>query len=504
MRSILSATILLLCISVLLAAGCSTPSQTAALPKSAGDVLLQQGEHEFQNGNYHAAEALFVLAQQNFTAAGDAAGAIAARNRSTTMIALTFGFPYNHSEAEQQVAETFPYLSASERAALLEESNVTTLKADGEVMYSADIVNNIWFHHTALMQNRTKNMHYSPFYDQIMPLATAPAATGTGPYGAPVAYDGVAELTIPRSELPANGTFRVWMPLPIETGSQTNVTIVSIEPAQYVKSMTGTGSEIGIAYLEVPLAEYHDPFLNVTARYRFIQHEQRFAIDPAKVQPYNMSDPLYLKYTKPGQNIVITPDIARKAREIAGNETNPYLQAQKIYWYIVDTYPYSHAPHAYLDATKTPEAEYMHRTGIGDCGTQSMYFAALCRSLGIPARAPGGYQMVEGTTGTHFWAEYYLEGYGWVPADVTIAEGADWAYNADNESRHRYKAYYSQNLDPYRYIIQNDVDIPLVPAVANPVISDMSFQTPKTECDTCTTDPNIEFAGNSRTTVTKE
>ena len=42
-----------------------------------------------------------------------------------------------------------------------------------------------------------------------------------------------------------------------------------------------------------------------------------------------------------------------------------------------------------------------------------MYFAALCRSIGIPARAVGGYQMIQGFAGTHFWAEYYLEGYGW-------------------------------------------------------------------------------------------
>ncbi len=83
-----------------------------------------------------------------------------------------------------------------------------------------------------------------------------------------------------------------------------------------------------------------------------------------------------------------------KAQEIVGNETNPYLEAQKIYWYIMDTLPYSHAPHIWLDASGTPESVYVLDTGIGDCGSQSMYFAALCRSLGIPARAVGGYQLV--------------------------------------------------------------------------------------------------------------
>ena len=87
----------------------------------------------------------------------------------------------------------------------------------------------------------------------------------------------------------------------------------------------------------------------------------------------------------------------QKAEEIVGNETNPYLQARMIYWYIINTLPYSHAPHIYLDAAGIPESTYVLGTGVGDCGTQSMYFAALCRSLGIPARAVGGYQLGAGS-----------------------------------------------------------------------------------------------------------
>ena len=95
-----------------------------------------------------------------------------------------------------------------------------------------------------------------------------------------------------------------------------------------------------------------------------------------------MTSPEYLKYTASGKNIVITPEMKAKAQEIVGNETNPSLEAQKIYWYIVDTLPDSHAPHVWLDASGTPESAYVLDTGIGDCGSQSMYFAALCRSWG--------------------------------------------------------------------------------------------------------------------------
>ncbi len=107
----------------------------------------------------------------------------------------------------------------------------------------------------------------------------------------------------------------------------------------------------------------------------------------------------------------------------------------------------------------------MFETGHGDCGTQSMLFAAFCRSLGIPARAIGGYQMVIAETpGTHFWAEYYLPGYGWVPNDVTIAEVADWVVIPE-EKRTAFKDYYAANLDSARFVIQKNVDVPMDPAL---------------------------------------
>ena len=63
------------------------------------------------------------------------------------------------------------------------------------------------------------------------------------------------------------------------------MTILSVQPAQYVKSETGTGADLGLAYLEIPLSEVNGLFLNVTATFRFVQHDQHFAIDPEKSSP---------------------------------------------------------------------------------------------------------------------------------------------------------------------------------------------------------------------------
>ncbi|MDD1728228.1 MAG: transglutaminase domain-containing protein [Methanospirillum sp.] len=122
-----------------------------------------------------------------------------------------------------------------------------------------------------------------------------------------------------------------------------------------------------------------------------------------------------------------------------------------------------------------------------------MLFSALCSSIGIPARSAGGYQLVPRLAGTHFWAEFYLPGYGWIPADVTIAESADWAYNKTDEERDLFKDYYFGSLDPYRYTIQNDVDVPFTPDTGDDNILKIAHQKPATVCTE--SKENVELLG---------
>ncbi len=168
---------------------------------------------------------------------------------------------------------------------------MATIRRGDEVLYFFDTVNNVRYHHPVLMQEENARNNYTPLYDELIPVITAKWKDGAGPYGDPVAYTGSAELAIPRNELPVNGTLKVWMPVPIDSGSQTNVTIISVEPARYVKSATGASADLGLVYFEIPLEEITSPFLNVTVRFSFVQHEQRFVIDPAQVKPYNTSSP---------------------------------------------------------------------------------------------------------------------------------------------------------------------------------------------------------------------
>lgn len=58
----------------------------------------------------------------------------------------------------------------------------------------------------------------------------------------------------------------------------------------------------------------------------------------------------------------------------------------------------------------------------GKCTDINSVFVALCRAAGIPAHEYFGIRMsadpeADMTSGQHCWAEFYLEGTGWVAAD---------------------------------------------------------------------------------------
>ena len=187
---------------------------------------------------------------------------------------------------------------------------------------------------------------------------------------------------------------------------------------------------------------------------------------------------------KVNQLFALTPEIKEKARQIAGDEKNPYRAAKKLYEYIVENVDYSLLPHATLDVLGMPESVYVHEHSYGDCGAQGSYFSALCRSLGIPARTTGGLQLCPGVEGSHFWAEFYLPSYGWLPVDTSVAQFANYPIELTEEERKAFKEFFFGRQDPYRYVIQKDIDIPLTPEPEEPVLLSMAIQRPAAVCTT--------------------
>jgi len=461
----------LLVASVLLliaAAGCTAATEEKNEPVAPADEAYARGLAEYGAANYRVAEERFTEAYALYTGAGDTDKALTARNAIFRANRTYMEYPFDRAAAEAALRERVPGITDAAIADWL-ENRAQKLVSENETLYFYDVAGNYLYAHPDEMQKQTAGV---VDFDYIGRYAWSENRPVHGPYVNPVRYVGVERLEIPFEGLPSTGILKIWFPLPIETDAQRNVTVTNLSCPDYIVAGPVTTGDIGYVYYEVPAGAVNGDLI-ITADIAFTSYEQIFEdIDLTLVGEYNTSDHEYLLYTRSERNIEITDAVREKAREIVGNETNPHLQAQMIYYHIIETYPYSHVPHASLDARepKVAESTHMFETGHGDCGTQSMLFAAFCRSLGIPARALGGYQMIMAETpGGHFWAEYYLPGYGWVPNDVTVAEAADRVV-LPGEKRTVFKDYYAANLDSARLVIQKNVDAPMDPALPDDAV----------------------------------
>jgi len=494
-------TIAALAIALLLTvagAGCTEASddqtQITTAPASAVDDLYAQAEAAMADGNYRTASFLYEEAYTIYQDEGDSDRALSARNGMVRATWATAEYPYNRTAAEAVMREKIPTLTEDTMTTWL-DGRAQTITSDGETLYFGDVAQDYLYAHVdelRPMADRMIDFGYLSRYAISADDASA-GESSTLPYGNPVRYAGTETLVLPADALPAAGTLTIWYPLPLETAAQRDVVVTNLSYEEYIIAGPVTEGEIAYVCYEVPADEIEGDLI-ITADIAFTSYEQRFTVDPATVGTYDTTDSEYILSTSSGRNIAVTDEIRDLAQTIVGNETNPYLQAQALYWYIIDTYPYSHAPHLSLDTVvpKVPESSYMFATGHGDCGTQSQFFAALCRSQGIPARATGGYQMlITGQPSPHFWAQYYIEGYGWIPCDKTVAEIADWVDVAE-EDRETFRTYYANNLDPARLVIQKDVDAPMDPPIpADAVVFRAVLQSPAIVCNTAEEDLNL-------------
>ena len=122
--------------------------------------------------------------------------------------------------------------------------------------------------------------------------------------------------------------------------------------------------------------------------------------------------------------------VCRIGKQGIGDEPNVYRKARSLHDWVWDNVAYN-GIWAWRESLFSPygcASEDVRKRRVGDCPTQSGFYAALCRSVGVPARVSGGRIYQPGIRNGHFWAEVYFPAYGWMPVDVTFAEGTSVLY----------------------------------------------------------------------------
>ena len=456
------------------------------------DALWEQARTAQRAHLFTRATALYDRARVLYLAAGANGRARACLTARQDMELIGLCYPYTRAGMLELLATRYPDSSAAQRAAWLDLPSTESLRWDGVTHYYEEVPINLAFRDIALFQTQTAMVaKYREICDTLKPyLAIAAATPAWQQYGDPKEYAFTQTLAVPRANLPANGDLDLWFPLPIEGGPQTAVEITDPTPAAFIRNPPSTASDIGLLAMRIPLQRLNGD-LGVSFGVAFSHAAQYFKVDPARVGRYDTRSALYRQYTASHANTRITPAISRTARRIVGDEKNPYLAAKLLYDYVVHTVKYSYVPHLALYPRGEAESVYVHEHKYGDCGAQSIYFSALCRAAGIPARTPGGFQIFTGTPASHFWAELYLPNYGWIPVDPTAATLIDYVPDESAADRAVFHDFFFANQDDLRLTVQKDTDLPLVPRATGRIFVPMVVQMPAAWCDTMVEVPLI-------------
>jgi len=239
------------------------------------------------------------------------------------------------------------------------------------------------------------------------------------------------------------GVWRVHLPLPTPAPQQQDVVIEDVQPTP--RHIARESAPQRTAYFEENLSE-NLPF---TATSRYVQ--RLVYCDPMSTDNqrviYPQAKPPVKEDLEPQlPHLSFTPYLTSLAKELVGDEVIPVRQAKRFYDFITGRVLYSYVrPYQLIEHG----AEYAAVNLRGDCGIQALLFIALCRITGIPARWQSGLYAAPGDEGSHDWAWFYTEAWGWLPADCSFGGAGRRGGNAER------REFYFGNLDPYRAVFNH-------------------------------------------------
>jgi transglutaminase-like putative cysteine protease len=220
--------------------------------------------------------------------------------------------------------------------------------------------------------------------------------------------------------LPAgSGPLRLWIPVPQSDRYQT-ITALRIESP--VKYKVGRDAEYGNQYARFDVdAQYAASGFEVLMRFQVARREHRveLAHAPAKAEP---AGPLMARYLRPDTLVPLDSTIGELSKEQTQGVTDPLQKGRKVYEYVVATMRYDKSGQGWGRG----DAIWACTAKRGNCTDFHSLFIGMMRASGVPARFEMGFPLPadksEGDiSGYHCWAQFYVQGFGWVPVDASEA-----------------------------------------------------------------------------------
>jgi transglutaminase-like putative cysteine protease len=221
----------------------------------------------------------------------------------------------------------------------------------------------------------------------------------------------------------AGGKFLLWLPLPQQNEFQKSSNLRIDSP---------------VAHTEGSDPEYHNPYVvfepttaqletgfDVTVHFvatRFEHKVDLASVSTPRIATTGSTPPDLQRYLEPDKLVPLNGIIAELAKEQTAGDTTTLAKARHIYDYVVATMRYDKSGEGWGRG----DAVWACSSKRGNCTDFHSLLIGMMRSSGIPARFEIGFPLPEGKSqgdipGYHCWAEFYLQGAGWIPVDASEA-----------------------------------------------------------------------------------
>ena len=246
--------------------------------------------------------------------------------------------------------------------------------------------------------------------------------TKSGPASSPATlkFSFTYQVHVPANK-DANAKLLLWLPLPQDDGYQ-KVEDLRIDCA--VAYTRGRDPENGNSFvLFRPTPAQLEAGFDVAVHFVATRFEHKAEVIPAAATTAKPAGDLSLqRYLEPDRLVPLNGVIAQLAKEhTAGDTTNP-AKSRHIYDYVVSTMHYDKSGEGWGRG----DAVWACTSKRGNCTDFHSLFIGMMRASGIPARFEIGFPLADSKTegdipGYHCWAEFYLDGTGWIPVDASEA-----------------------------------------------------------------------------------
>ncbi len=229
----------------------------------------------------------------------------------------------------------------------------------------------------------------------------------------------------------------LWTPRPISSSDQRGVRLLSRSDDPFVED-----------HLSASLYKLSDLQTGQSKTLSFSYIVESYAVETeikeAAVRRYSATPVVTLNTTSFPGCPVDDPAIKREAERIVGRIRNPYTAAKRIYDFVTKSLKY--VPLA--EAGENGYALNALETKQTDAYASTLLFCALARASGIPAIPVSGFIVDRSrASAPHWWAEFWVENFGWIPVDPAAGAGAAPAILPVRDDA---KTYYFGNIDSHR------------------------------------------------------